>query len=468
MKKITALLLCAAAVVSCNKFINLNPISQQGANGFYQGEYEMNQALNAVYSTLQNANQYGSQNGFACFMELPSDNTWNLNTTQNGGRCAAFDNFMVDATNAQVEDTWVSCYDGIQKANIVIDRANSSEVTLSESAKAEITGQAYFLRALTYFNLVRIWGNVPLITSEVLNVNDAFEHVQSTPEEIYPVIISDLEKAIQTLPESWSGADAGRATKGAAMTLLGKVYLTRGNYDSAITQLRGVKGKYQLLDNFADVFSVTNKNNAEVIFAVKFDKTAQGEGYPSSSNPMQTGNDVNNLPSNNLIALFNDNPDDRKDATIIDAGTLGIRGYKYHDTVGSNNGLGFDIIVLRYADVLLMLAEALNEQKYGDTEALGYLNDVRNRSHATEYTYADLPTQDAFREAVAKERRLELAFENHRWFDLVRTGKALATVNANDGGSVLQVNAQEYQLLFPIPQAEIDASAKKLVPNPGY
>jgi hypothetical protein len=115
-----------------------------------------------------------------------------------------------------------------------------------------------------------------------------------------------------------------------------------------------------------------------------------------------------------------------------------------------------------------MAAEALNEQSYGGTEALGYLNDVRKRAHATEYSYSDLPDQVAFREAVAKERRLELAFENHRWFDLVRTGKALEVVNANDGGSVLEVNAKAYQLLFPIPQAEIDASAKKLVPNEGY
>ena len=468
MKKIAVIFLSAAAAVACNGFINLDPISEQGANGFYKGEYEMNQALSAVYSTLQSADQYGSQNGYACFMELPSDNTYNLNTTQNGGRYAAFDNFTVDATNAQVASTWISCYNTIQKANIVIDRSNSPEVTLSETAKAQITGQAYFLRALTYFNLVRIWANVPLITSEVLNVNEAFNHVQSAPADIYPVIISDLEKAINSLPESWPAADAGRATKGAARTLLGKVYLTLGDYSSAMTQLNSVIGKYSLLPKFSDVFSVTNKNNAETIFAVQFDKTAQGEGYPSNSDPMQNGSDVNNLPSKNLIALFNANPDDRKDATIIDAGAKGIRNYKYHDTVGSNNGLGFDIIVLRYADVLLMAAEALNEQNYGGKEALGYLNDIRKRAHATEYTYTDLPNQGAFRDAVEKERRLELAFENHRWFDLVRTGKALSVVNANDGGSVLKVNAQKYQLLFPIPQSEIDASGNKLVPNEGY
>lgn len=145
-----------------------------------------------------------------------------------------------------------------------------------------------------------------------------------------------------------------------------------------------------------------------------------------------------------------------------------MRLYKWHDTKGSNGGLGFNIIVLRYADVLLMAAEALNEIGYGNEKALKYLNMVRKRSHATVHTYEGLNSQAKFREAIATERRLELAFENHRWFDLVRTGKALAVVNANNGGSVLTVDAKEHQLLFPIPQNQIDASANKLIQNSGY
>ena len=224
---------------------------------------------------------------------------------------------------------------------------------------------------------------------------------------------------------------------------------------------------YTLIPNFADVFSVENKNNAESLFEVQFDKVLQDEGY-YGGDPLEAGSDVNNLPSHSLLELFDAHPDDRKAASVIDMGTQGMRLYKWHDTKGSNGGLGFNIIVLRYADVLLMAAEAMNELSYGDELALEYLNKVRARSHAKIYTYSELDSQEKFRDALALERRLELAFENHRWFDLVRTGKALETVNANNGGSVLKVDAKQHQLLFPIPQNQIDASANKLIQNPGY
>ncbi|MCD8267572.1 MAG: RagB/SusD family nutrient uptake outer membrane protein [Parabacteroides sp.] len=187
-------------------------------------------------------------------------------------------------------------------------------------------------------------------------------------------------------------------------------------------------GQYGLLSNFADVFSVDNKNNKESIFEVQFDKTIEGQGY-MGGDPLITGSDVNNLPSDNLLKLFEENQDDRKDASVIDLGVQGWRLYKWHDTKGTNNGMGFNIMVLRYADVLLMAAEIMNEIGYGQPQALEYLNQIRKRSHATEYTSSDLPDQETFRTAITKERRLELAFENHRWFDLLRTGKAIEVLN---------------------------------------
>ena len=460
------MILSAAVLSSCDDFIDLNPISQSSSAGFYGTEYEMEQGLAAAYGALQSTNQYGGI-GYPSFMEVPSDNTWNLNTTQNGGRAAAFDNFVVDASNAQLQSTWVSCFDGVQKANLVITRASASE-TIAEDVKKRILGEAYFLRALTYFNMVRIWGYVPLLTEEVANVNDAFNHTQATPDEIYAQIIKDLEFGASNLPASYTGNNIGRVTKGAAQTLLAKVYLTQKNWSQALTLLKSVisSGTYDLVPNFADVFAVNNKNNIESIFEVQFDNSINGEGY-SGGNPLEAGNDVNNLPSDNLLRLFNQNPDDRKDARVIDMGAQGMRLYKWHDTKTSY-GMGFNIIVLRYADVLLMAAEAMNELGYGDNDALKYLNMVRSRSHAAEYSYTELADQAAFRDAVEKERRLELAFENHRWFDLVRTGKALEIVNKNDGGSVLTVDAKSHQLLFPIPQSEIDASGNKLVQNQGY
>ena len=466
MKKYILMLFSAAALSGCDDFIDLNPISQSSSDGFYSTEYEMEQGLAAAYGALQSTEQYGGI-GYPSFMEVPSDNTWNLNTTQNGGRAAAFDNFMVDASNAQLANTWVACFSGIQKANLVITRASASESIAAES-KNRILGEAYFLRALTYFNMVRIWGYVPLLTEEVANVNDAFNHTQATPDEIYKQIIKDLEFGANNLPAKYTGSNVGRVTKGAAQTLLAKVYLTQNNWSQALTLLESViaSGTYDLVPNFADVFAVNNKNNIESIFEVQFDNSINGEGY-GGGDPLQAGSDVNNLPSDNLLRLFNENPDDRKDATIIDMGTQGMRLYKWHDTKTSY-GMGFNIIVLRYADVLLMAAEAMNELGYGKADALKYLNMVRSRSHATEYTYEDLANQTAFRDAVEKERRLELAFENHRWFDLVRTGKALEVVNKNDGSSVLTVNAKAHQLLFPIPQSQIDASGNKLVQNQGY
>lgn len=456
------------ALASCNDFIDLNPISEQNANIFYKDSLELDQALSAAYNSLQSIEQYGG-NGYAHFMEVTSDNTWNKNTTMNGGCFASFDNFIVDPTNAQVERTWIACYDGIQRCNIVITRLLNSGDNITEDFKNRKLGEAYFLRALTYFNMVRIWGEIPLITKEVIDVNESFEHARTSTEEIYKQIISDLEFASSNLPSSYSASDIGRSTKGAAQTLLAKVYLTRQEWQKSLTLLNEVinSKQYELLNNFSDVFSVNNKNNKESIFEVQFDGILEGQGY-KGVDPLQAGSDVNNLPSDNLLNLFKENPDDRYQATVIDMGTQGWRLYKWHGTKGSNNGMDFNIMVLRYADVLLMASEAMNEIGYGNTTALEYLNEIRRRSHASEYSYTELSNQEKFREAIAKERRFELAFENHRWFDLLRTGKAIEVMNSCKDGSIFDLNINQHQLLFPIPQNQIDASGGKLTQNEGY
>lgn len=467
MKNLLLILTIPFLITSCNNFIDLDPVSQQNANTFYKDSLEMDQALTAAYNALQSIDQYGGD-GFSSFMEVTSDNTWNENVTMGGGAYASFDNFIVDPTNIQVQKTWVACYDGIQRCNIVITRLEKND-EISEDFKLRKQGEAYFLRALTYFNMVRIWGGVPLITEEVTNVNDAFNHTRSTIEAVYEQIIKDLEFAAKYLPISYNSSNMGRATKGAAQTLLAKVYLTRNDWQQALSLLNDVitSGQYDLLNNFADVFSVDNKNNKESIFEVQFDKTIEGQGY-MGGDPLITGSDVNNLPSANLLKLFEENPDDRKEASVINLGVQGWRLYKWHDTKGTNNGMGFNIIVLRYADVLLMAAETMNELGYGQPKALEYLNLIRKRSHAQEYTNLDLPNQEVFREAIAKERRLELAFENHRWFDLLRTNKAIEVLNKSNGASIYPISVKPYQLLFPIPQAEIDASGHKLEQNEGY
>lgn len=469
MKKIILFVLVATFLFSCNDFINLTPVSQQNTSNFYKNIDEIDQALTAAYSSLRAADQYGSDKGYASFMEVNSDNTWNENITMDGGSFASFDNFTMNADNPQLSRTWISCYNGIQRCNLVITRLQKLE-GIDPVLKDRKMGEALFLRALTYFNIVRIWGDVPLITAEVENVNDAFEHTRETADNVYNQIISDLQSAASQLPASYDAANIGRATKGAAQTLLAKVYLTQRKWNQALQLLRSVisSGTYDLIETrFADVFSVDNKNNQESIFELQYDKTLEGQGY-TGPDPLIKTFDINNLPSDNLRNLFVANPDDRAAASIVNLSGFGWRLYKWHDTKGANNGLGFNLILLRYADVLLMASEVMNEIEYGQEDALTYLNKVRLRSHAIAYTPDDLPTKEAFREAIAKERRLEFAFENQRWFDLLRTGKAIEVMNSSVGASKLPIKMQEHFLIFPIPQSQIDASAGKITQNPKY
>lgn len=461
-----SIILSVLSITGCQKFIERTPISQQNSGNFYNTKIDLDQALTAAYSGLRSGDMYVG-NGFSSFMEVSSDNTWNLNTTSNGGAFAAFDNYIVDPTNVIVSSTWVTCYNHIQQCNIVINRVNKS--TFEDAYKKQRSAEALFLRSLTYFNMVRLWGGVPLITEEVTDVNTAFNHTRESVDNIYSQIIKDLNTAINDLPISYDQKDIGRATKGAAQTLLAQVYLTKKNYNEALALLNTIinSNTYGLVPVFADVFSTTNKNNKESIFAIQFDKSIEGQGY-TGADPLMPNSDVNNLPSDNLLKLFEDNHDSRADASIIDVPSQGERIYKWHDTRGPNGGLGFNVIVLRYADVLLMAAECLNEIQYGQTASLNYLNQIRSRSNAPLYSLSELSNQSLFRLAIEKERRLELAFENVRWFDLIRTGRALEVLNNSTGISVYKNELKAHQLLYPIPQSQINASGGKLIQNPGY
>ena len=460
-------------VMSCSDaFIDLAPISSQSPENFYRTENDIEQAVIATYDALQDGDQYGGD-GFDHFMEVVSDNTFNDNTTQSGGARANFDNFNMSSSNFMLNDTWNSCYRGIQRCNIVLNRMDA--VNLNADIANVRKGEVKFIRALTYFNLVRIWGDVPLVLEEISDPFLAFEHVRASSNTVYDQIIKDLQEAILALPVNQGTSDIGRVTKGAAQTLLGKVYLTQGKFSESASALKQViDGKnYILLNKFADVFNVNNKNNAESIFEVQYKSGTNSEGNNTTDPTQKT--DVNNRPSRNIVKLFRENLDDRFEASV-QITTTEPYSKKRIDSRGSDGTFGFNTMVLRYADVLLMYAEALNELGYqANGQAFDYLNMVRSRSHATTYSSTGLPTQASFRDAIALERRLELAFENHRWFDLLRTGKALEVMNsANKGGlsenaaSGLPFVMKAHQILFPLPQVQIDASGGKLVQNPGY
>ncbi|HMO38141.1 MAG TPA: RagB/SusD family nutrient uptake outer membrane protein [Saprospiraceae bacterium] len=456
------------SLASCSEdFINLAPISQSNSANFYKTADDINQAVIAAYDALQEGGQY-ADNGFDHYMEVRSDNTYNDNVTQSAGNLSNFDNFALRSDNPRLNTTWSSCYRGIQRCNIVLNRIGAIE--MDETIRNIRKGEVKFLRALTYFNLVRIWGDVPLVLNEIENTFEAFEHTRQPKDEVYAEIIKDLQEAAAALPNSFDAANVGRATKGAAQTLLGKVYLTRGQYNEAATILEQVinVGTYKLLDNFKAVFEVANKNNAESIFEVQFKSGTNGEGL--NITPPWDPSDANNRPSNNILNFFVAENDPRLDMSV-DTASGKPYSAKRVDVRGSDGAFGFNVMVLRYADVLLMAAEALNEVGYNNGKAFDYLNQVRSRVGVPTYTTATLPNQQNFRLAIEKERRLELAFENHRWFDLLRTGRALDVMKAAAGGndaSALAYTITENQLLFPIPQTQIDASGGKLTQNPGY
>lgn len=467
----TLAILSVLTVSACSDFIDLAPVSSANVDNFYNSAEDMEQAVIAAYAALQSRGQY-AQN-FLYLMEVRSDNSVVEDITKASGSEGNLDLFREAATNSYLASTWNVCYTGIQRCNIVLSRIDG--ITMDETLRNTRKGEVLFIRALTYFNMVRIWGEVPLVTAELSNVSEAYAHKRQSIDEVYGQIIRDLGQAIGWLPATQT--NAGRATKGAALTLLGKVHLTRQDWADAVRTLKQVEG-YSLLPDFADVFDATNENNAESIFEVQFVSRSNGEGslFLRLCTPLNNttllggvgaGGVGDNLPSKDLLEAFDD-LDERKPVTVgvLDDGRLHTNKFtaKPADTNDEDN----NFMVLRYADVLLMLAEAINEQGYvADGEAFDYLNEVRTRAGLDAYSTADLPDQERFRDAVILERRLELAFENHRWFDLVRTEKFVEVMNAYDETRAPMI-VKDHHRYFQVPQSQIDISPGNIYQNDDY
>ena len=426
---------------SCSDdFITLESISEATTEGFYKNSNDFNNAVVACYDALQSNDQYGL--AFDRMLGLRGDDAVDDNASASS-RASDIDKFVESASNTFIESAWKGTYIGISRCNTVISRIEGVEMdaTLKNKLKAE----AQFIRALIYFNAVRIWGDVPLIIEEqsVAETNQQIQDktlIRNSVADVYDTIISDLTFAEANLPAS----NGVRATSGAAKALLGKVYLTKGDFPSAATKLNEVIGDYELLPNFADVFDVDNKNNNEIIFAVSYNKTIPNEGHSAW---FSNANFV--IVPQTLLDSY-DATDTRLPLIQTSPGLTGLIPGKFFD-LEENNQVGSDFPVLRYSDVLLMRAEALNEAAYvADGEAFNLLNQIRSRAGVASYTSVELTTQQEFREAIWKERKLELALEFDRWFDLVRTGTAISEM-AKVG---LTITANDF--LFPIPQNEIE------------
>lgn len=465
MKNIAIAIGLLVILGACSKELDQDPVTSKDVSVFLRNETEVEEYVNAVYANLQYNGLYGLY--LPALAEIPSDNTFDEVPLNDGGMYGELDLFNTIASNDIIAGNWKDSYKGIQKANIVLNRIGNI-IYRVDSVKRARAGEMRFIRALLYFNLVRLYGDVPLVTKETTDVNAYFGQGRTPKETVYDQIKKDLTEAVDSLP--LNSTQAGKVVKTAAQALLGKVYLTLKDYTNAKKYLKAVidSKKHGLLANPNDIFSLSNENNKEIIFAVQFSSGINGNSEGSSMyqqfSPSATvsGAKGHNLPVRQLYNMYT--ATDTRKAAYVGLASTGIpfcNKLKKPTTVIADGGS--DFVVLRYADVLLMMAEVENELNDPGT-ADDYLNEVRVRAgllNTTATSQADL------RAAIDMERKLELIGEGHRWFDLLRTGTALTVMNDWFKNGGVPITVDQHHLLFPIPIGQIntDPSIKQ---NPGY
>ncbi|WP_235131442.1 RagB/SusD family nutrient uptake outer membrane protein [Chryseobacterium indicum] len=398
------------------------------------------------------------------------DNPYNLDL---------LDNLTFNSNMAPLINVWNGQYQGVYNCNRALYYL--SYMNNNATYGNRLKGEAYFLRAYYYFNLVRLFGDVPIPYFSPDDTYDAqvSKYIRKTKAQVYAQIENDLTQAISFLPlkDTYGASDKWRASKGAALALMAKVKLYQGQWSSVINYADQITG-YSLSSNYQDNFKVSGENNIESIFEIQgtYDVNNNYNGIQGYST-VQGGRGSEgwgwgfNTPSATLQNTY-ENGDTRKNATIITLGTTLWDG-RYVPTNLTNSRYNYkaypgahadawetdvNIKVLRYAEVLLMKAEALNETSQS-ISALALVNQVRNRAGLTSLSVSGYT---AVRDAIRKERKLELAMEHDRWFDIIRTGQAVS-VMASDGKTF-----QSYYNVFPIPQQIITNSGGLTTQNPGY
>ncbi|ADF51366.1 RagB/SusD family nutrient uptake outer membrane protein [Zunongwangia profunda] len=483
--KITVIFISVLFWISCDTDqLEQNNPTQLSPETFFKNEAQVRASVNAVYASLQTIGSY-SRNYYYMMDNMGHDNTANIQQEANK---IIFLDFSFDASSELVRAFWDSEFRGVNKANFVIDNADRiNEIPnslLSQEMKDKYIGEAKFLRALYYFNLVTRFGDVPLITT----IPEGGQGLPRTAsEEVYAQIIADLKDASQTLLPK-TEEENGRATRGAAYAFLGKVYLYQENYAEAMNAFENVYGKYALAENYFDNFKEETEHGPESIFAVEYDESMPNGAFWNSDVNGEGGNEsslrgqsygmfdwFNAYPSDELRAEFEEN-DPRFDESFYTVGDTyaggviteisldrpaGWRKYQnYYKRTNENLQSGINMNVIRYADVLLMMAEASNELR-NQAQAIGYINEVRDR--------VDMPllqnglSQDEVFQAIVHERRVELAGEQVRFPDLVRWGLAEQEL----GKYGYQEGIHNF---FPIPEVELNTndSINSGDQNPGY
>ena len=466
---------------SCDdEFLNPLPDSAIVVDAFFASDADVLAGITGIYDAVQGVNENTETNitranrGIQFEYMLSEMRTDNSRTATVEGTKADFHRYRVDPNNIQSEDMYQSMYEVIFRANNIL---NFIDVADADN-QAKYMAEAKFLRAFAYFKLVRLFGDVPLVTSVVLASETDLLFTRTPAAQIYAQIVSDLKEGVANLDNS----SKSRASKAAAQGLLAKVYMTQPSPDYPAAQ--GLcedivnSMEFSLEDNFHDVFY--NELNNEILFAVQYDlgNTLESQSFSSefTATVRQGREDGHNIVNDNLVAVFQAIGGNRTETSFWNTGTWtevakflpeGSDITVSPPTYGpSPRDAGNDVIVLRYADVLLMHAESIlaGGASTNDGAAIDSYMAVRERAGFD--AVADRPNS-LTKEALLNERRVELAFENQRFYDLLRFGVAdpvLSAHAAEMGYSSYNVR----QLLLPIPAREINLSGGLLTQNPGY
>lgn len=492
--KVIAILLCSGMtlITGCSDFLSPNAESIYTTSSFYQSEADFQYAINGVYS--QQMDIFKGQDGLLHFLVARSDNSNSVNTNLYDDGGAGFtDNSSCGPTTL----AWKRMYVMIDRCNRILMRID--DVTFGDSSlKNAIKGEAYALRGWAYENLGKLFGGVPLIINKEVSADEAKQIARSSQSETFAQAISDYKAAIELLPTIWEeSTNAGRVTQYAVDAALGRLYMFMGDAASAKTYLEMVinSGLYEMAPDFMDAFNDAYDNNPKYDRVWEVNYIGGGLGYGQDWCDMQmpencgisegyaySGSSAAMQVSSDLLNAF-ESEDLRKSQGTSNSisGSLAV-GYTwctkftrhvYKPIAGDDWANNLPII--RYTDVLLLEAEAINATSGPNATAIKYVNAVRSRAGLPALSEAQTASKDAFLSAIKRERRSEFMFEGTRWFDLVRWGDMVSTYKAffaqsDEGNGRYVSNVNENRAIFAIPQDEMNTydNTDILWQNPGY
>ncbi|WP_284651983.1 RagB/SusD family nutrient uptake outer membrane protein [Flavobacterium terrisoli] len=478
--RLIVLLILALSLTACEDDLNVDPNDVIEVDDFLSDPNNAVQLVNGVYSKQLDYNMYSFS--WIGITSITSDDADKGSTpTDTGSDKNKMDNLTFSKTDISFSDVWEGRYQAIGRANTALFYLD--QFAIDQALKDRYIGEVKFLRALFYFDLVRCFGGVPLVTSKI-DINDSeainnIVYVRKTKEETYAQIEADLLDAINRLPlkGEYGSSDLGRASKGAAQALLAKAYLYQNKWQQAYDMAGEViaSSQYSLLPNYENVWREVGENGSESVYEVQATLTKGLVDYTNVQGPRGTP-DLGwgfNTPSISLVNSY-EIGDLRKAATVMFVPSVLWDGFiapttwnnprynykAYQSSIieswdGNKGNTAKNLRILKFSDVLLIRAEA-GFHIGMLTEAAERISDIRVRAGLSSVTSVTL-------ESILKERRAEMAMEHDRWFDLVRTGQAQAAMAAD--GKTFMVGVHE---LFPIPQDQIVASANRLTQNPGY